>query len=214
MTTQRDTKGSGPRLRRDRTPSSSVGAEGWFRSATERDHHPATYHELPKMGQPAPVAQWIEHRFPKPCAQVRFLPGAPSDTGQPDGAIRRNRIFWRSLRSFSAPICRCRFLPLWVGVCRSRVNCGARPLSARVPVDETACDRGHLAGRHREEVTSLSITSAPSPLPERRPRARPCRYDKRRTRACRTHARRMRAGRSPCRTRRRRLLHVCRWNRP
>ncbi len=22
------------------------------------------------------VAQWIEHRFPKPCAQVRFLPGA------------------------------------------------------------------------------------------------------------------------------------------
>jgi hypothetical protein len=25
----------------------------------------------------APVAQGIEHRFPKPCAQVRFLPGAP-----------------------------------------------------------------------------------------------------------------------------------------
>ena len=24
----------------------------------------------------APVAQWIERRFPKPCAQVRFLPGA------------------------------------------------------------------------------------------------------------------------------------------
>ena len=22
------------------------------------------------------VAQWIEHRSPKPCAQVRFLPGA------------------------------------------------------------------------------------------------------------------------------------------
>ena len=25
----------------------------------------------------APVAQWIEHRIPNPCAQVRFLPGAP-----------------------------------------------------------------------------------------------------------------------------------------
>ena len=25
---------------------------------------------------PAPVAQWIEHWFPKPCAQVRSLPGA------------------------------------------------------------------------------------------------------------------------------------------
>jgi hypothetical protein len=24
----------------------------------------------------APVAQWIEQRFPKPRAQVRFLPGA------------------------------------------------------------------------------------------------------------------------------------------
>lgn len=30
---------------------------------------------------PAPVAQWIEHWFPKPCAQVRFLPGA--SLGQP-----------------------------------------------------------------------------------------------------------------------------------
>ena len=32
-----------------------------------------------KMAQPsqnAPVAQWIEQRFPKPRAQVRFLPGA------------------------------------------------------------------------------------------------------------------------------------------
>src|SRR5919198_989767 len=28
-------------------------------------------------GQRAPVAQWIEQRFPKPRAQVRFLPGAP-----------------------------------------------------------------------------------------------------------------------------------------
>ncbi len=25
----------------------------------------------------APVAQWIEHWIPNPCAQVRFLPGAP-----------------------------------------------------------------------------------------------------------------------------------------
>ena len=25
---------------------------------------------------PAFVAQWIEQRFPKPCAEVRFLPGA------------------------------------------------------------------------------------------------------------------------------------------
>jgi len=29
----------------------------------------------------APVAQWIEHRFPKPCAQVRFLPGARRAAG-------------------------------------------------------------------------------------------------------------------------------------
>src|SRR5262245_7683953 len=28
------------------------------------------------MCLPAPVAQWIEQRFPKPRAQVRFLPGA------------------------------------------------------------------------------------------------------------------------------------------
>ncbi len=27
----------------------------------------------------APVAQGIEHRFPKPCAQVRILPGAPDN---------------------------------------------------------------------------------------------------------------------------------------
>jgi hypothetical protein len=27
----------------------------------------------------APVAQGIEHRFPKPCAQVRILPGALND---------------------------------------------------------------------------------------------------------------------------------------
>gem|GEM_PF-4149804 len=29
----------------------------------------------------APVAQWIEHWPPKPCAQVRFLPGAPRNNG-------------------------------------------------------------------------------------------------------------------------------------
>src|SRR5581483_2618981 len=29
----------------------------------------------------APVAQWTEQRFPKPRAQVRFLPGAPLDPG-------------------------------------------------------------------------------------------------------------------------------------
>jgi hypothetical protein len=28
--------------------------------------------------RPAPVAQWIEQRFPKPCAKVRFLPGVPA----------------------------------------------------------------------------------------------------------------------------------------
>ena len=34
------------------------------------------------MGQDvsvAPVAQGIEHRFPKPCAKVRILPGAHWD---------------------------------------------------------------------------------------------------------------------------------------
>src|SRR4051812_12873246 len=29
-----------------------------------------------KIGQNAPVAQWIEQRFPKPRAHVRFMPGA------------------------------------------------------------------------------------------------------------------------------------------
>jgi hypothetical protein len=29
-----------------------------------------------KQAKNAPVAQWIEQRFPKPRAQVRFLPGA------------------------------------------------------------------------------------------------------------------------------------------
>ena len=32
---------------------------------------------------PALVAQWIEHRSPKPCAQVRFLPGALSSVRFP-----------------------------------------------------------------------------------------------------------------------------------
>src|ERR1700678_799875 len=32
--------------------------------------------ELGESPRIAPVAQGIEHRFPKPCAQVRILPGA------------------------------------------------------------------------------------------------------------------------------------------
>ena len=31
---------------------------------------------------PAPVAQWIEQRFPKPCAEVRFFSGALGSFGQ------------------------------------------------------------------------------------------------------------------------------------
>jgi hypothetical protein len=32
--------------------------------------------------RPAPVAQWIEQRFPKPCAKVRFLPGVPAGAAE------------------------------------------------------------------------------------------------------------------------------------
>ena len=34
----------------------------------------------------APVAQWIEQRFPKPRAHVRFMPGA-SPHGEPGGQV-------------------------------------------------------------------------------------------------------------------------------
>ena len=37
----------------------------------------------------APVAQWIEQRFPKPCAGVQFTPGVP-----PSGRTARGLVHW------------------------------------------------------------------------------------------------------------------------
>ena len=37
----------------------------------------------------APVAQWIEQRFPKPCAGVQFTPGVP-----PSGRKVRGLVHW------------------------------------------------------------------------------------------------------------------------
>lgn len=42
----------------------------------KRTCFPLSY-QLYKWQQCAPIAQWIEHRIPNPCAQVRFLLGAP-----------------------------------------------------------------------------------------------------------------------------------------
>src|SRR5205823_1363672 len=45
----------------------------------------------------APVAQWIEQRFPKPRAQVRFLPGASLDRA-PEVADLQDSCFLSFLR--------------------------------------------------------------------------------------------------------------------
>jgi hypothetical protein len=43
-----------------------------------------------EQAQNAPVAQWIEQRFPKPRAHVRFMPGASRSGGQlVGGGLRR-----------------------------------------------------------------------------------------------------------------------------
>jgi hypothetical protein len=47
---------------------------------------------------PAPVAQWIEQRFPKPRALVRFRPGASHCSGR-NRPTRRDFTRWRSLLS-------------------------------------------------------------------------------------------------------------------
>src|SRR5207248_11593678 len=39
----------------------------------------------------APVAQWIEQRFPKPRAQVRFLPGASDREASSEAGSRDHR---------------------------------------------------------------------------------------------------------------------------
>ena len=51
------------------------------------------------LAPPALVAQGIEHRFPKPCAKVRILPGAPSglDPVSGTGFMRGHRILAGSL---------------------------------------------------------------------------------------------------------------------
>ena len=60
----------------------------WWRQPVERTSEPksSAHREIHfmrpsvrkpcKQGKTAPVAQWIEQRFPKPRAQVRFWPGA------------------------------------------------------------------------------------------------------------------------------------------
>ena len=78
--------GPGPQTRRSRR-------HGWFSvssrppGTSEAGHGPGrgcpspwcTMDGLPTGSTPrAPVAQGIEHRFPKPCAKVRILPGAPN----------------------------------------------------------------------------------------------------------------------------------------
>ncbi len=50
--------------------------------------------ELMMKTQLAPVAQRIEHRFPKPCAQVRVLPGAPRNAlPEMEGSVAMTR-YW------------------------------------------------------------------------------------------------------------------------
>jgi hypothetical protein len=57
-------------------------------AGTKRLEYGVPLHEIPANRQfPAPVAQWIEQRFPKPRAQVRFLPGA-SFTGIRSNGLR------------------------------------------------------------------------------------------------------------------------------
>ena len=65
-----------------RTPSDSWGPLGWWiESQAGRSA------EIPANRPFAPVAQWIEQRFPKPRALVRFRPGAFGSTERNRGAI-------------------------------------------------------------------------------------------------------------------------------
>ncbi len=63
----------------------------------------------------APVAQWIEQWFPKPCARVRFPPGAHSNTSaeRPSSIMRMDVFFWGGGASFHADA--------WLG-CVSKLN--------------------------------------------------------------------------------------------
>src|SRR3982751_3213749 len=66
--------------------------------------------EGPHAGFLAPVAQWIEQRFPKPRAQVRFLSGAFIPTTPDAAQIRANARFWgvSSLAPLATAADRCR----------------------------------------------------------------------------------------------------------
>ena len=56
---------------------------------------------LSRMVEPkAPVAQWIEQRFPKPRAQVRFLPGASAEPAGRRLALQCVRV----LREVDEPV--------------------------------------------------------------------------------------------------------------
>ena len=65
--------------------------EGQEESALEWIELPCGLNRMVKLI--APVAQWIEQRFPKPRAQVRFLPGAfPFEPNLEEVAANRRNL--------------------------------------------------------------------------------------------------------------------------
>src|SRR5207249_9193087 len=59
-------------------------------SLLDREHDASILEEPARYrSQPAPVAQWIEQRFPKPRAHVRFMPGASVHTGSRSLSVPR-----------------------------------------------------------------------------------------------------------------------------
>src|ERR1700678_3194258 len=72
--------------------------------------------ELGESPRIAPVAQGIEHRFPKPCAKVRILPGAPQ-------------------RKYQITVTRSERLDMGhLMVCRRRPRCVPQPSRSRIPI--------------------------------------------------------------------------------
>src|SRR5579862_6180788 len=92
----------------------------------------------------APVAQWIEQRFPKPRAQVRFLPGASSRPARGSAArLNQQATGAAPLPGAASPASRSRRRV--AGVLVGRDVAGAR--DSRVVVLELAVAAGAVAGQ-------------------------------------------------------------------
>jgi hypothetical protein len=118
-----------------RTPASLCHARGQFnRTLVNRMPPGRTTRTSCKTQCFAPVAQWIEQRFPKPRAQVRFLPGALASKRLPTPFSARPRdsrqeraslASWRSRHRSAACVTTALLLE------RSRTPGGTLPVKRR-----------------------------------------------------------------------------------